>query len=69
MVADDQVITLNSPNGFNIGLTEKFSKYGNSALMLVCARLRHVAGAQWGNKKYMNMRHLVAALDDAPLAG
>ena len=31
---------------------------GNSALMLVCARLRHVAGTQWGNKKYMNMRHL-----------
>ena len=31
---------------------------GNSALMLVCARLRHVAGAQWGNKKYMNVKHL-----------
>jgi transposase-like protein len=31
---------------------------GNSALMLVCARLRHVAGTQWGNKKYMNMKHL-----------
>ena len=31
---------------------------GNSALMLVCARLRHVAGTQWGNKKYMNMEHL-----------
>ena len=27
---------------------------GNSALMLVCARLRHVACTQWGNKKYMN---------------
>ncbi len=25
----------------------------NSALMLVCARLRHVAGTQWSNKKYM----------------
>ena len=24
---------------------------GNSALMLACARLRHAAGAQWGNKK------------------
>ena len=33
---------------------------GNSALMLVCARLRHVAGTQWGNKKYMNMKHLKA---------
>ena len=31
---------------------------GNCALMLVCARLRHVAGTQWGSKKYMNMRHL-----------
>jgi len=31
---------------------------GNSALMLVCARLRHVAGTQWGNKKYMSMTHL-----------
>ena len=42
---------------------------GNSALMLVCARLRHVAGTQWGNKKYMNMKHLEAALDDASIAG
>lgn len=33
---------------------------GNSALMLVCARLRHVAGTQWGCKKYMNMEHLEA---------
>ncbi len=24
---------------------------GSSALMLVCARLRHVAGTQWGSKK------------------
>ena len=42
---------------------------GNSALMLVCARLRHVAGTQWGNKKYMNMRHLEAALEDVSIAG
>ena len=35
---------------------------GNSALMLVCARLRHVAGTQWGNKKYMNMKHLQAVI-------
>ena len=33
---------------------------GNSALMLVCARLRHVAGTQWGSKKHMNMKHLKA---------
>lgn len=31
---------------------------GESALMLVCARLRHVAGTHWGNKCYMNMNHL-----------
>ena len=42
---------------------------GNSALMLVCARLRHVAGTQWGNKKYMNMKHLEAVLDDAFIVG
>ena len=42
---------------------------GNSALMLVCARLRHVAGTQWGNKKYMNMKHLEAVLEDASIAG
>ena len=28
--------------------------------MLVCARLRHVAGTQWDSKKYMNMKHLEA---------
>lgn len=31
---------------------------GNSALMLVAARLRHVAGTQWGAKRYMNMELL-----------
>ena len=31
---------------------------GNSALMLVCARLRHVASTRGATKKYMNMRHL-----------
>ena len=42
---------------------------GNSALMLVCARLRHVAGTQWGCKKYMNMKHLEVVMDDASIAG
>ena len=41
---------------------------GNSALMLVCARLRHVAGTQWGNKKYMNMKHLEVAAKDTSVA-
>ena len=31
---------------------------GNSALMLVCARLRHVAGSSMGYMKCMNMKHL-----------
>ena len=31
---------------------------GKSTLMLVCARLRHVAGTQWGNKKCISMKHL-----------
>jgi transposase-like protein len=32
---------------------------GNSALMLVTARLRYVAGKKWGTRKYMNMRLLI----------
>ena len=31
---------------------------GEAALMLVCARLRYVAGNSWGEKKYLNMEHL-----------
>lgn len=31
---------------------------GNSALMLVCARLRHVASTAWGTKRYMSMKSL-----------
>ena len=27
--------------------------------MLVCARLRHVTGSDWGIKRYMNMDHLL----------
>jgi len=28
---------------------------GNSALMLVAARLRHIAGTQWGSRRYLDM--------------
>ena len=42
---------------------------GNSALILVCARLRYVTGTQWGNKKYMNMKHLEADIEDISVAG
>lgn len=31
---------------------------GQSVLMLVCARLRHVATSEWGTKRYMNMDHI-----------
>jgi transposase-like protein len=34
---------------------------GNSALMLVCARLRHVSGSSWGTKRYMSMKHFEVA--------
>lgn len=37
---------------------------GQSALMLVCARLHHVAGTQWGARRYMNMDHLNHMEDD-----
>ena len=31
---------------------------GHSALMLSAARLRHIAGTQWGSRKYVNMQLL-----------
>jgi len=31
---------------------------GRSALMLVCARLRHVVSTVWGTKRYMSMKAL-----------
>jgi transposase-like protein len=31
---------------------------GNSALMLASARLRHIAGTQWGSKRYLKMELL-----------
>ena len=44
---------------------------GNSALMLVCARLRHVASTAWGTKRYMSMKYLDDAgiVDSSPVAG
>lgn len=35
-----------------------------SALMLVCARLRYVAGHSWGERVYLNMKHLTCATED-----
>ena len=45
---------------------------GESALMLVCARLRHVAGSSWGTKRYLNMEHLKSMMiteDEVIMAG
>lgn len=41
---------------------------GTSALMLVCARLRHVAATQWGSKKYLNMKQLEMVSGDLSMA-
>jgi transposase-like protein len=41
---------------------------GHAALMLVCTRLHHMAGTQWGNKKHMNMKRLETAIEEAPLS-
>lgn len=37
---------------------------GQSALMLVCARLRHIASNSWGSKRYLNMKHLADLMTD-----
>jgi len=41
---------------------------GNSALMLVAARLRHVSATNWGTKKYMNMKLLEEMYNEARLS-
>jgi len=35
---------------------------GQSALMLVCARLRYVTSSEWGAKRYLNMDHLASMM-------
>ena len=37
---------------------------GQSALMLVCARLRHVTSSHWGTKRYMSMKPLEQLLHE-----
>ena len=41
---------------------------GRSALMLACARLRHVAGTRWGSRCYMDMSRLREMENQAELA-
>lgn len=35
---------------------------GQSALMLVAARLRHVSDTKWGNRQYLNMDRLTESM-------
>ena len=37
---------------------------GQSALMLVAARLRHIAGTKWGLRRYLDMNKLTAMATD-----
>ena len=41
---------------------------GNSAMMLVCAKLRHAADNQLDSRKFMNRKPLEAALEDTFIA-
>ena len=41
---------------------------GESALMLVAARLRHIAGTKWGTKKYLDIK-LLEQLEEQQIAG
>ena len=42
---------------------------GHSALMLVAARLRHIAGTKWGTKRYLDMERLrEPAENESPIA-
>jgi putative transposase len=42
---------------------------GQSALMLVAARVRHVAGTRWGRRKYLDMDKLYEVTKEAAMAG
>ena len=42
---------------------------GESALMLVCARLRHITSSVWGTKRYLNMEHLRSLEKEREIAG
>ncbi len=40
---------------------------GRSALMLVSARLRHIAGTKWGTRRYLDMDRLREHSDTEPI--
>jgi len=41
---------------------------GNSALMLVAARLRHIAGSRWGLRQYLKMDRIAELARDLAAA-
>ena len=41
---------------------------GKSALMLVAARLRHIAGTRWGVKRYLDMKRIEELEEEKPVA-
>jgi transposase-like protein len=41
---------------------------GESALMLVAARLRHIAGTKWGTRRYLDMERLLGIKEDLAAA-
>lgn len=41
---------------------------GQSALMLVAARLRHIAGTRWGAKRYLDMKRIEELEEEMPVA-
>ncbi len=58
-----RIRTNNTIDAFNREIKRRTRAIGafpdsQSALMLVCARQRHVAGSAWGSKRYLNMQHL-----------
>jgi transposase-like protein len=39
---------------------------GKSALMLVAARLRYIAGTRWGTKKYLDVKRIEEHEEEIP---
>jgi len=58
-------VTLADQSSYSAKLVGAFPD-GNSALILVSARLRHVVGTLWGRKRYMDMSRLNGLTPAAP---